>query len=91
MIELSRHLTATVSHEAFKFLTKPFVLQTSKKLITARHEKVTLWPFFFFWWPLIAHSLLPGQRVILSDFPFHLPEGWSSLKTFLRAVSRANR
>lgn len=46
VIELSRHLTTTVSHKAVKFLTKPFVLQTSKKLITTQHEKVAV--FFFF-------------------------------------------
>lgn len=82
------HLTAIVSHMVFKFLTKPFVLQTSKKLITTRHDKV---PFFYLFylcifillwsWPLIA--LLSGQRVILFDFPFHLPGGYSGLKTFL--------
>lgn len=102
MTELSGHLTATVSRELVKFLTKPFVLQASKKFITARHEQVLFYLFIFFlfffllfwgagqgkavglgFWlqPLIAP--LPGKRVILFDFSFHLPAGESGLNTAL--------
>lgn len=88
MTVLSQHLTAIVSHKVFKFLIKPFVLQTSKKLITTQHDKA---PFLYYYylfifillWSLPLIAMLPGQRIILFDFPFHLPGGYSSLKTFL--------
>lgn len=103
MTELSGHLTAAVSHELVKFLTKPFVLQASKKFIIARREQVLFYLFIFFqfffppylggarqgrpvrlgFWPQPLIAPLPGKRVILFDFSFHLPAGESGLNTAL--------
>ena len=67
VIEQTGHVTATDSHKALKFLTKPFVLKTSKKLITTPYEKVAL-SLFFSSLVVVINSIFDVARTACNPF-----------------------